>query len=133
MDDFIDDSEANPSQISAMIGQMFGYDRRKFRYVSFSRILFLNFFLKSKHFFYKFRNEDDFDDRSMENNKFSSIMKEEAYSARIGRQEDLEDMRRYVSFSRIFFTGKIHKYQIFREIATYCVLNPIYATFSVKS
>jgi len=70
MDDFIDDSEANPSQISAMIGQMFGYDRRKFR------------------------NEDDFDDRSMENNKFSSIMKEEAYSARIGRQEDLEDMRR---------------------------------------
>ena len=51
MDDFIDDSEANPSQISAMIGQMFGYDRRKFRYVSFSRILFLNFFVKSKHFF----------------------------------------------------------------------------------
>ena len=103
MDDFIDDSEANPSQISAMIGQMFGYDRRKFRYVSFSRILFLNFFLKSKHFFYKFRNEDDFDDRSMENNKFSSIMKEEAYSARIGRQEDLEDMRRYALFSRNFF------------------------------
>ena len=72
MDDFIDDSEANPSQISAMIGQMFGYDRRKFR------------------------NEDDFDDRSMENNKFSAIMKEEARSARIGREEDLEDMRRYV-------------------------------------
>ena len=55
--------------------------------------------------FLKFRDEDDFDDRSMENNKFSSIMKEEARSARIGRQEDLEDMRRYVvvSFSRNFF------------------------------
>merc|ERR1712192_215928 len=38
---------------------------------------------------------DDFiDDRSMENNKFSSIMMEEARSARIGRQEDLEDIRR---------------------------------------
>ncbi len=30
----------------------------------------------------------------MENNKFSSIMMEEARSARIGRQEDLEDIRR---------------------------------------
>ena len=50
MDDFIDDSEANPSQISAMIGQMFGYDRRKFRYVSFSRIFFFNFFREIKTF-----------------------------------------------------------------------------------
>mgnify|MGYP001437868524 CR=1 FL=1 len=49
------------------------------------------------HFSYdkrKYRDEDDFDDRSMENNKFSSIMMEEARSARIGRQEDLEDIRR---------------------------------------
>ena len=41
-----------------------------------------------------YRNEEDFDDRSMENNKFSSIMMEEARSAKIGRREDLEDMRR---------------------------------------
>lgn len=49
------------------------------------------------HFSYdkrRYRDEDDFDDRSMENNKFSSIMMEEARSARIGRQEDLEDIRR---------------------------------------
>ena len=56
--------------------------------------------------------DEDFDDRQMENNKFSSIMMEEARSARIGeksrevislnilhfffqgRMEDLEDMRR---------------------------------------
>ena len=30
----------------------------------------------------------------MENNKFASIMMEEARSAKIGRREDLEDMRR---------------------------------------
>ena len=42
----------------------------------------------------RYRDEEDFDDRSMENNKFSSIMMEEARSARIGRQEDLEDIRR---------------------------------------
>lgn len=41
-----------------------------------------------------YRNEEDFDDRAMENNKFSSIMMEEARSAKIGRREDLEDMRR---------------------------------------
>ena len=49
---------------------LFSYDKRKYRY------------------------EDDFDDRSMENNQFSSIMREEARSARIGRMEDLEDIRR---------------------------------------
>ena len=69
MDDFIDDSEAN-IDISAEIRGIFGYDRRKFR------------------------DEEDFDDRAMENNRFANIMKEEAYSAKIGLQEDLEDMRR---------------------------------------
>ena len=42
----------------------------------------------------KYRDEDEFDDRAMENNKFASIMMEEARSAKIGRREDLEDMRR---------------------------------------
>ena len=42
----------------------------------------------------RYQNEDDFDDRAMENNKFASIMMEEARSAKIGRREDLEDMRR---------------------------------------
>merc|ERR1711962_762457 len=69
MDDFLDDSEANVD-ISKEIRSIFGYDKRKYR------------------------DESDDDDRSMENNRFSSIMMEEARSARIGRQEDLEDMRR---------------------------------------
>ena len=68
MDDFIDDSDCK-IDVSSEIAKMFGYDRRKYR-------------------------DDDEDDRSMENNSFSSMMKEEARSARIGRQEDLEDMRR---------------------------------------
>lgn len=69
LDDFIDDSEAKVD-ISKEIRSIFGYDKRKYR------------------------DESDEDDRSMENNRFSSIMMEEARSARIGRQEDLEDMRR---------------------------------------
>merc|ERR1712098_883605 len=69
MDDFIDDSDAK-IDISSEIRSIFGYDKRKYRY------------------------EDDFDDRSMENNQFSSIMREEARSARIGRMEDLEEERR---------------------------------------
>ena len=32
----------------------------------------------------RFRDEPDFDDRSMENNRYSSIMQEEMRSARIG-------------------------------------------------
>merc|ERR1712025_162233 len=68
MDDFIDDTDAKVD-ISAEIRNIFGYDKRRYK-------------------------DEDFDDRSMENNKFSSIMMEEARSARIGRQEDLEDMRR---------------------------------------
>lgn len=69
MDDFIDDSDAR-IDISAEIRNIFKYDRRKFR------------------------DEDDFDDRAMENNRFSDLMKEEARSAKIGLMEDLEDMRR---------------------------------------
>ena len=69
MDDFIDDSEAK-FDISAEIRGIFGYDRRRFR------------------------DEEEFDDRAMENNSFASHMREEAVSARIGRQEDHEDMRR---------------------------------------
>ena len=68
MDDFIDDSEAK-FDISAEIRGIFGYDRRRFR------------------------DEEPFDDRTMGSN-FASQMREEAVSARIGRQEDLEDMRR---------------------------------------
>ena len=68
MDDFIDDSDCK-MDVSAEIAKMFGYNRHKYR-------------------------DEDEDDRSMENNSFSSMMKEEARSARIGRQEDLEDMRR---------------------------------------
>merc|ERR1719229_472367 len=68
LDDFIDDSDAK-IDVSKEIRSIFGYDKRKYR-------------------------DEDFDDRSMENNKFSSIMMEEARSARIGRMEDLEDMRR---------------------------------------
>ena len=69
MDDFIDDTEAN-IDISGEIRNIFGYDRRKFR------------------------DERDFDDRSMENNRYADVMREEARSAKIGRMEDLEDMRR---------------------------------------
>merc|ERR1711953_141840 len=69
MDDFIDDSDAK-IDVSAEIRKIFNYDKRSYR------------------------NEEDFDDRAMENNKFSSIMMEEARSAKIGRREDLEDMRR---------------------------------------
>ena len=68
MDDFIDDSDCK-IDVSAEIAKMFGYNRHKYR-------------------------DEDFDDRSMENNRFSDIMKEEARSAKIGRMEDLEDIRR---------------------------------------
>lgn len=68
MDDFIDDSDSK-MDVSSMIGAIFGYDRNRYR------------------------DEEPFDDRAMENNRFSEVMKEEARSARIGLQEDLEDMR----------------------------------------
>jgi protein SPT2 len=69
MDDFIDDSDAK-FDFSAEIRNIFGYDRRRYR------------------------DEEDFDDRSMETNRFADVMREEARSAKIGRMEDLEDMRR---------------------------------------
>jgi len=69
LDDFIDDSEEKVD-IGAEIRSIFGYDKRRFR------------------------DEEEFDDRSMENNKFSHIMMEEAKSAKIGRMEDLADIRR---------------------------------------
>lgn len=66
-DDFIDDDDAG-QDYSAHIRQIFGYDKRKYK------------------------DEDD-DDDNMEVG-FSTIMKEEARSAKIGLQEDLEDIRR---------------------------------------
>jgi protein SPT2 len=65
-DNFIDDTDAKVD-ISAEIRNIFGYDKRKFR------------------------DEPDFDDRSMENNRYADVMKEEARSARIGRMEDQEE------------------------------------------
>jgi len=70
MDDFIDDGGEGGYDISKEIKSIFGYDRNRYR------------------------DEPDFDDRSMENNRYSSIMQEEVRSAKIGRMEDLEDMRR---------------------------------------
>ena len=75
MDDFIDDSDAK-IDVSAEIQKMFGYNRHKYR-------------------------DEDFDDRSMENNSFASQMKEEARSAKLGRMEDLEDMRREEEENRL--------------------------------
>ncbi|XP_040574782.1 uncharacterized protein [Lepeophtheirus salmonis] len=68
MDDFIDDTDT-ALDISAQIRGIFGYDRRKYA------------------------DEADFDDRSMVAN-YSTIMKEEVRSAKIGKMEDLEDMKR---------------------------------------
>ncbi|CAH1786150.1 unnamed protein product [Owenia fusiformis] len=68
MDDFIDDGDCNPSAVSSVIKQMFGYDKSKYRH----------------------EREDDLSD--MEAN-FASIQREEARSAKLGRLEDLEDMK----------------------------------------
>jgi len=84
MDDFIDDSDAK-IDISAEIRNIFGYDRRKFR------------------------DEGDFDDRSMENNRYADVMKEEARSARIGKMEDLEDMKREEEEKRRKMLKKKHR------------------------
>ncbi|XP_076114452.1 uncharacterized protein LOC143082592 [Mytilus galloprovincialis] len=54
---------------SKHIRNIFGYDRRKFKY------------------------ESDYDIANMESN-FKDVMKEEARSARLGMQEDLEDMKK---------------------------------------
>ncbi|KAH3891966.1 protein SPT2 homolog [Dreissena polymorpha] len=66
-DDFIDDG-GDTEDVSAHIRSIFGYDKRKYRF-------------------------EDSDDENMEAN-FTTIMKEEARSAKIGRMEDLEDIRR---------------------------------------
>ena len=57
-------------------------------------LVYISFLFCSSYDKRKYRDEGEFDDRMMENNKFSSIMMEEARSARIGRMEDLEDIRR---------------------------------------
>ena len=68
MDNFIDDADDDPDNISKHIRDIFGYDRRKFKY------------------------ERDEDLRGMDSS-YSQICQEEARSARLGRQEDLEDIR----------------------------------------
>ncbi len=87
MDDFIDDSDAN-MDISAQIRSIFGYDRRKFR----DEPDFDDRYVVGGHL--NLISSECFSYRSMENNRFADVMKEEARSARIGRMEDLEDMRR---------------------------------------
>ncbi len=67
MDDFIDDEEGD-TDVSSAIREIFGYDKRKYRH-------------------------EKEDVSGMEAN-FSSIMREEARSARLGMKEDLEDIRR---------------------------------------
>ncbi|KAL5007236.1 hypothetical protein ScPMuIL_016042 [Solemya velum] len=71
MDDFIADSDEDYTEgldISKCIRSIFGYDKRKFRYESNREIA------------------------NMESN-FKEQMKEEKRSARLGLQEDLEDIR----------------------------------------
>ncbi|XP_074659969.1 uncharacterized protein LOC141912579 [Tubulanus polymorphus] len=78
-DDFIDDEDDNDSfiddgpiggqeDISSVIKQIFKYDKRKYR--------------------------DEDEDLSCMEASFAQQMKEEARSARLGREEDLEDIRR---------------------------------------
>ena len=45
----------------------------------------------------------------MENNRFADVMKEEARSARIGKMEDLEDMRREEEEKRRKMMKKKHR------------------------
>jgi len=66
MDDFIDDSDLNGGNISDIIRQITGYDKRRY--------------------------EDGSDDECMESSAYEQ-MREESRSLRIGIQEDLEDMR----------------------------------------
>ncbi|KAK3104147.1 hypothetical protein FSP39_024814 [Pinctada imbricata] len=74
MEGFIEDEASDVEEVgetdySAHIRQIFGYDRRKFRY------------------------ESDHEIKNMETN-FREQMKEEARSARLGLMEDLEDIKR---------------------------------------
>lgn len=69
-DDFIDDGEIDDpyaKRYSKDIAKIFKYDKRKYAHL---------------------------DDEDIEESSFSRCMAEEARSARLGRQEDLEDMRR---------------------------------------
>ncbi|OQR70202.1 hypothetical protein BIW11_11778 [Tropilaelaps mercedesae] len=69
-DDFIDDADIDDpyaKRYSQDIAKIFKYDKRKYQAM---------------------------DDEDIEESSFSRIMAEEARSARLGRQEDLEDMRR---------------------------------------
>ena len=45
----------------------------------------------------------------MENNRFADVMKEEARSARIGKMEDLEDMKREEEEKRRKLMKKKHR------------------------
>ena len=45
----------------------------------------------------------------MENNRYADVMKEEARSARIGKMEDLEDMRREEEEKRRKMMKKKHR------------------------
>lgn len=72
MADFIDDgpeTEEYEPEYSSVIRDIFGYDKRKYRYIA-----------------------DDDDD--IEEASFAQCMKEEKQSLRAGIQEDLEDIRR---------------------------------------
>ena len=67
MADFIDDGPIE-EDYSKHIREIFGYDKRKYRYID--------------------------DDDDIQESSFADCMKEETRSARLGRQEDLEDMRK---------------------------------------
>lgn len=72
MDSFIDDGPADEfnddedTDVSKHIREIFGYDKRKYA---------------------------DLDDDDIEEASFAQIQKEEMRSAKIGRKEDLEDMK----------------------------------------
>lgn len=74
MADFIDDGpeveEEYEPEYSSVIRDIFGYDKRKYRYIADDE-------------------EDDIEEAS-----FAQCMKEEKQSLRAGIQEDLEDIRR---------------------------------------
>ncbi|GFN76037.1 protein spt2 homolog [Plakobranchus ocellatus] len=69
MDDFIDDGDEGELDYSKEIQKMFGYDKSR----------------------YKHEREDDLSNMEA---SFSTVMAEEKRSAKLGKMEDLEDMRR---------------------------------------
>ncbi|XP_022900928.2 protein SPT2 homolog [Onthophagus taurus] len=70
MDDFIDDGPDEEQDYSSIIGQIFGYDKRRYK-----------------------QYDDDDDTDNMEST-FAQQMREECISTKIGIKEDLEDMQR---------------------------------------